>query len=102
MKRMAWLIRWVLYAAIFFTFFAFALNNQQDATLRFFFGTQWRMPMALVVLSAFSVGLVAGILAMVPRWWRHRRIVKKLAPLPPAPSVNAASSGTPALPEHGH
>jgi hypothetical protein len=26
----------------FFTLFAFALNNQQDATVHFFFGTQWR------------------------------------------------------------
>jgi len=25
----------------FFTLFAFALNNQQTATVHFFFGTQW-------------------------------------------------------------
>jgi hypothetical protein len=35
---------WLLKAAIFFTLFAFALNNQQDATVHFFFGTQWRAP----------------------------------------------------------
>ena len=30
---------WLLKAAIFFTLFAFALNNQQDATVHLFFGT---------------------------------------------------------------
>ena len=42
---------WLLKAAIFFTLFAFALNNQQDATVHFFFGTQWRAPLVLVAVS---------------------------------------------------
>ena len=63
---------WLLKAAIFFTLFAFALNNQQDATVHFFFGTQWRAPLVLVVLTAFAAGLVTGVLGMVPRWWKHR------------------------------
>ena len=41
---------WLLKAAIFFTLFAFALNNQHDATVYFFFGTHWRAPLVLVVL----------------------------------------------------
>ena len=45
---------WLLKAAIFFTLFAFALNNQQDATVHFFFGTHWRAPLVLVVLAAFA------------------------------------------------
>ena len=73
MKQIAWLFKWLLKAAIFFTLFAFALNNQGDATVRFFFGTQWTAPMVLVVLSAFALGLVIGVLGMVPRWWQHRR-----------------------------
>ena len=75
MKQFIWLLKWLFNAAIFFTLFAFALNNQQDATLHFFFGTQWRMPMVLIVLAAFAVGLAMGILAMVPRWWKQRRAV---------------------------
>jgi putative membrane protein len=65
-------VLWLLKAAIFFTLFAFALNNQQDATVHFFFGTQWRAPLVLVVLSAFALGLAVGALGMVPRWWKHR------------------------------
>ena len=47
---------WLLKAAIFFTLFAFALNNQHDATVHFFFGTHWRAPLVLVVLAAFAAG----------------------------------------------
>ena len=65
-------LMWLLKAAIFFTLFAFALNNQQEATVHFFFGTQWRAPLVLVVLAAFAGGLVIGALGMVPRWWKHR------------------------------
>lgn len=73
MKQVAWLFKWLLKAAIFFTLFAFALNNQHDVTVRFFFGQQWTTPLVLVVLSAFALGLLIGVLGMVPRWWRHRR-----------------------------
>ncbi len=51
MKYLSWLLK----AAIFFTLFAFALNNQQDATVHFFFGTQWTAALALVVLAALPV-----------------------------------------------
>ena len=73
MKQIAWLLKWLLKAAIFFTLFAFALNNQHDATVYFFFGTRWTAPMVIIVLTAFAAGLVIGVLGMVPRWWRHRR-----------------------------
>ncbi len=73
MKQFAWFLKWTLKAAIFFTLFAFALNNKHDATVHFFFGQQWTAPLVLVVLSAFASGLVIGVLGMVPRWWQHRR-----------------------------
>ena len=84
---------WLLKAAIFFTLFAFALNNQQDATVHFFFGTQWRAPLVLVVLSAFALGVVVGVLGMVPRWWRHRSAARRAqaaAAQPPAPAAAPA------------
>jgi lipopolysaccharide assembly protein A len=65
-------LMWLLKAAIFFTLFAFALNNQQDVTVHFFFGTLWRAPLVLVVLAAFALGVGIGALGMVPRWWKHR------------------------------
>jgi putative membrane protein len=94
MKHFVWLLKWILKAAIFFTLFAFALNNQQDTTVHFFFGTQWRAPQVLVVLIAFAIGLAVGALGMVPRWWkqRHARLTAIQAQLPPAPP-SAASHG---------
>ena len=76
MKYLSWLLK----AAIFFALFAFALNNQQDATVHFFFGTQWRAPLVLVVLAAFAVGLLVGALGMVPRWWKHRAAARQVLP----------------------
>ena len=90
-------VLWLLKAAIFFTLFAFALNNQQDATVHFFFGAQWRAPLVLVVLAAFALGLVLGALGMVPRWWRQR----KAAIQPPIEAAAATQPLTPTAPPHG-
>jgi uncharacterized integral membrane protein len=64
------IIKWLLKAAAFFTLFAFALNNQHDTTVHFFFGNQWRAPQVLVVLLTFSLGVAVGVVGMVP--WRRR------------------------------
>ena len=77
MKNLMWLLQLILKAAIFFTLFAFALNNQHEAVVRFFFGTEWRAPMVLVVLAAFVIGVAVGAVGMVPRWWRQRRLTLK-------------------------
>ncbi len=81
MKNLLWLLKWILKVAIFFTLFAFALNNQQDTTVHFFFGTYWRAPQVLVVLGAFAAGVAVGALGMVPHWLKQRRAAK-LSSLP--------------------
>ena len=88
-------ILWLLKAAIFFTLFAFALNNQHDATVNFFFGTYWRAPLVLVVLVAFAGGLVVGALGMLPGWWKHRSNAASQAPVESSP-VPTAVAATPA------
>lgn len=98
MKYLVWLLK----AAIFFTLFAFALNNQQTATVNFFFGAQWSAPLVLVVLTAFALGLVVGALGMVPRWWKHRKEARRHAAAAAGAESTAATSapGTPTGP-HG-
>jgi uncharacterized integral membrane protein len=76
LKHALWLLRWILKAAIFFTLFAFALNNQQEASVNLFFGLSWHAPLVLIVLVVFTIGLIVGVLAMVPRWWRARKIAR--------------------------
>ncbi len=97
MKQLAWFLKWTLKAAIFFTLFAFALNNQHDATVRFFFGQQWTAPLVLVVLSAFAAGLLIGVLGMVPRWWQHRRAAAQARK-----SAESLSDKPAALPQPPH
>jgi uncharacterized integral membrane protein len=99
MKPIAWLFKWLLKAAIFFTLFAFALNNQSEVTVHFFFGQRWNAPMVLVVLGSFATGLTIGVLGMVPRWWRQRRSKPPTQVLPsevntgkPAKAVDEAFS----------
>lgn len=77
-------LMWLLKAAIFFTLFAFALNNQQTVAVHFFFGTLWQAPLVLVVLVTFACGLSLGVLVMMPRWWKKRRA-----------SLPTSSPGTP-------
>lgn len=79
----------------FFTLFAFALNNQHDATVNFFFGTHWRAPLVLVVLVAFAGGIVVGALGMLPGWWKHRSNAAKLpsAAASPAAALPVANNG---------
>ena len=75
MRIFVWLVR----AAIFFTLFAFALNNQHESGIRWFFVQEWRAPMVFIVLGAFALGCAFGVLAMVPSWWRHRRVARRHA-----------------------
>ena len=82
-------LMWLLNAAIFFTLFAFALNNLQAATVHFFFGTSWTGPLVLVVLATFVAGVAVGALAMVPRWWRHRAAVRRQAASVSTPPAGA-------------
>jgi len=88
MKYLVWLLK-----AIFFTLFAFALNNQHTITVHFFFGQEWSAPLVLVVLAAFAIGLAVGALGMVPRWLKHRAAAHRAAS---ATTVAAA-----ALPQPG-
>ena len=86
---------WLLRAALFFVLFAFALNNQHDASIRWFFGREWHTPMVFVVLAAFALGCAFGVLAMVPAWWRHRRVARQHAPAAAEPAIADTLAGAP-------
>jgi lipopolysaccharide assembly protein A len=104
-------LMWLLKAAIFFTLFAFALNNQQAVAVNFFFGTFWTAPLVLVVLAAFGAGLALGVLLMMPRWWKKRKTnaakANDTANHPTASaaqgngSLPAVTADNPGIPRHG-
>ena len=99
MKNTVRLLKWVLKACIFFTLFAFALNNQHEASLHLFFGRQWRSPMVLIVLAAFAAGLFVGVLGMAPWRWRRNPPLPSTAGTAPAPGTADAPSVM--TPPHG-
>ena len=97
MRILVWLSR----AALFFVLFAFALNNQQESGIRWFFGYEWRAPMVFIVLGAFALGCAFGIFAMVPSWWRHRRVARRqIGDAEPALPANPLVLATDAAPLH--
>ena len=95
MKPLLGVLKWLAAVAVFFTLFAFALNNQHEVAVHFFFGRQWRTPLVLVVLLAFAVGLVMGALGMVPHWWRQRRAALSEPPTSVPPAADQASPQVP-------
>ncbi len=95
MRIVVWLVR----AALFFTLFAFALNNQHEATIRWFFGHEWHTSMVFVVLGSFALGCALGVFAMVPSWWSHRRVARRREAAASADAGPAPSLDTMALPQ---
>lgn len=100
------ILAWAFRALVFFALFAFALNNQHDATVHWFFGRQWQAPMIFIVLAAFALGCAFGVFAMVPSWWRHRRVAtRQREETAPTPATTFPVATTPAVlsdaaPEH--
>lgn len=92
MKYLSWLLK----AAVFFTVFAFALNNQDDVRVHFFFGNHWDAPLVLVVLATLALGVVLGIAVMVPLWLKARK-----ARAADTPSSDSAPANNHDIPPHG-
>jgi uncharacterized integral membrane protein len=101
---MRFLVRLIFWGFTFLALFAFSVNNRQAAIVHWFFGVEWHTPMVIVVLAAFVAGCTVGVMAMVPSWWRHRRVARRHAPpaLPKTPPLTAPSAPQPAEPEPEH
>ena len=53
--------------------------------------------LSLLVGIPFGLVLALGVLAMVPRWWRHRRMSQRQSrtPAAPLPTVPEQTTGSP-------
>ena len=58
---------------VFLLLLGFAALNSEFVTLRYFVGFSWQLPLSLVILLAFGVGMLAGFLACSPHLLRYRR-----------------------------
>ncbi len=92
---------WLLRAFIFFSLFAFSLNNLHTATLHWYFGQSWSAPMVIVVLVAFGAGAAFGVVAMAPSWWRQRQkaqLAQQSTPTAPQ-TASTPSPQAPVIPD---
>ena len=63
---------------VFLILLGFALRNSAIVTLRFFFNTEWHLPLVFVLFAFFSVGAVVGLLTALPTIFRQRREIIRL------------------------
>lgn len=63
----------LLALVLFVVFFDFALKNTDEVVLYFFWGSQTRFPLIILLLTFFITGVVMGVLAMITTVLRYRR-----------------------------
>ncbi len=69
---------WLLRAVIFIMLFGLAIKNSGPVELRFFLNQAWQAPLSLVLLAAFTAGVVIGLGAGLGAWTRQRRELSRL------------------------
>ena len=71
-------LTWAARLAVFLLLAALAAKNVEPVTLRFFFDQALRAPLALVLLGAFALGALFGVVAMLGPVLRQRREISAL------------------------
>ncbi len=71
-------IMWFLRLLLFFLLFCFAIRNDHLTDLRFFFGSEWQLPVVFVILISFSAGALLGVTATFASLLRQRREISRL------------------------
>ncbi len=74
MKILSWIVR----IFVFILLFGLAIKNSTTVDLRFFFDHAWTMPLSLVILIAFAVGVTVGLTVMLATLVGQRRELGKL------------------------
>lgn len=69
---------WVLRGILFVLLLGLAIKNSGEVELRFFFDAAWQAPLSLTLLVALAVGVVFGLLALLPLVIRQRRAIGTL------------------------
>ena len=71
-------LTWAARLAVFLLLVALAAKNVEPVTLRFYFDQALRAPLALVLLGAFALGALFGVVAMLGPVLRQRREIAAL------------------------
>jgi uncharacterized integral membrane protein len=60
-------------AVLFLVLLGFAFRNQDEVSMRFYLGAEWRAPLILMLLICVIIGAVIGILGSLSYVLRQRR-----------------------------
>jgi len=71
---------WLLRGTLFVVLLGLAIKNGDEVELRFFFDAAWQAPLSLALLVALVLGVVLGLLALLPLLIRQRRELGALRP----------------------
>lgn len=71
-------IIWFLRIAVFVVFLAFAIENTEPAVINLFLGYYLEAPLVLFLLGALLIGVLLGMLLLVPNLIRKRRELARL------------------------
>ncbi|WP_374481586.1 lipopolysaccharide assembly protein LapA domain-containing protein [Zoogloea sp.] len=74
MRALIWLVRLFLFLVLF----GFALKNDEVVVLNFFFGSQWQVPLVLVILLFVVIGVLIGVTATLATVYRQHREISSL------------------------
>jgi len=74
MRALAWILRIILFLALFL----FALKNTDNVSLRLYFDQVWQAPLILLLLVFFAAGAAMGVLATLGMVFRQRREIARL------------------------
>jgi lipopolysaccharide assembly protein A len=69
---------WTLLALLFVLLFSFALKNTTPVRLRFFFEQGWDIPLIVLLLIFFVIGVAVGLFASLVRIFGQRREISTL------------------------
>lgn len=69
MNALIWFLRGILFVVLL----GLAIKNSGEVELRFFFDAAWQAPLSLVMLLSLVMGVVLGLLALLPQVIRQRR-----------------------------
>lgn len=72
------LILTLIKLALFLLVLTFAVKNTELVAVRWYMDMEWRAPMVFVVLGAFAIGVVVGLLMTVSSFVRTRAELGRL------------------------
>jgi len=73
MKKLLTYLGWFAKLAVFVLVLGFALKNTHPVSVVSYLGYTWQLPLIVMLLLAFLLGALIGLLALLPYLFRLRR-----------------------------